>query len=101
MCSIDKAIDDSFRKLGYSSVKQEQREAIQCVLLGRDCFVTVPTGFGKSAIFHALPLCASTIYEHFSDTSGSCSPAAFVASQKQRDNTASPLLRFKLIAFQA
>ena len=62
--SIDKAIkaiDDAFRKLGYLSVKQEQRETVRCMLLGRDCFVTVPTGFDKSAIFHALPLCASLI----------------------------------------
>jgi len=35
---------------GYSSVKQEQREAVRCVLLGRDCFVTVPTGFGKPSL---------------------------------------------------
>ena len=40
---IDGAIDDAFRKLGYPSLKQEQREAVQCVLLGHDCFVTVPT----------------------------------------------------------
>ena len=68
---IDGAIDDAFRKLGYPSVKQEQREAVRCVLLGRDCFVTVPTGFGKSAIFHALPVCASTILEQLCDSSPS------------------------------
>ena len=83
MDDINKAIDDAFRKLGHSSVKQEQREAVRCVLLGRDCFVTVPTGFGKSAIFHALPLCALTILEQLSisDTSPTCSvPCVIVIS---------------------
>ena len=28
---IDGAINDAFRKLGYPSVKQEQREAVRCV----------------------------------------------------------------------
>ena len=31
--------------------------------------MTIPTRFGKSAIFQALPLCASTILEQFSDSS--------------------------------
>ena len=77
---IDHAIDASFRKLGYSSVKLQQREAVRCVLLGRDCFVTVPTGFGKSAIFHALPLCARTILDQFSDTGRSYLPCVIVIS---------------------
>ena len=77
---IDKAIDDAFRKLGHSSVKQEQRGAVRCVLLGRDRFVTVPTGFGKSAIFHALPLCASTMLKWFCDIIRSCLPCVIVIS---------------------
>ena len=80
MDDTDKAIDDAFRKLGHSSVKQEQREAVRCVLLGRDRFVTVPTGFGKSAIFHALPLCASTMLKWFCDIIRSCLPCVIVIS---------------------
>ena len=37
MDDVDKAIDNAFRQLGHSSVKQEQREAARCVLLERDC----------------------------------------------------------------
>ena len=69
---IDRAVDDAFRTLGYPFVKEEQREALRCVLSGRDCFVTLPTGYGKSAIFHALPLCASALLERFSGTSVRC-----------------------------
>ena len=80
---IDGAIDDAFRKLGYPSVKQEQREAVRCVLLGYDCFVTVPTGFGKSAIFHALHLYALTIFEQLCDSSPSSSvPCVVVISPR-------------------
>ncbi len=80
MEELDKAIDDAFGKLGHSSVKQEQREAVRCVLLRRDCFVTVPTGFGKSAIFHVLPLCASIILEQLSGASPTCLPCVIVIS---------------------
>ena len=81
MDEIDKAIDDAFGKLGHLSVKQKQREAVRCMLLGRDCFVTVPTGFGKSAIFHALlPLCTSTILEQLSGASPTCLPCVIVIS---------------------
>ena len=69
---VDRAIDDAFRTLCYPSVKEEQREALRCVLFGRDCFVTLPTGYGKSAIFQALPLCASALLKRFSGTSVSC-----------------------------
>ena len=67
--SIDRAIDAAFKNLGYSVVKSEQREALRCVLSGRDCFLTVPTGFGKSAIFHALPHCAAAL-QHFQHLHG-------------------------------
>ena len=80
MDEIDEALDDAFGKLGHSSVKREQREAVRCVLLGRDCFVTVPTGFGKSAIFHSLPLCASIILEQLSGASPTCLPCVIVVS---------------------
>ena len=72
LVDVDRAIDDAFRTLCYPSVKEEQREALRCVLFGRDGFVTLPTGYGKSAIFQALPLCASTLLKRFSGTSVSC-----------------------------
>ena len=45
--SLSQCIEDSFRILRYTSVKPEQRTAIQSMLKGEDVFVSVPTGFGK------------------------------------------------------
>ena len=39
-------------------LKEHQRRSIEAVLGGKDVFVTLPTGYGKSMIFHPLPLCA-------------------------------------------
>ena len=33
---IDRAVDDAFQTLCYPSVREEQREALRCVLFGRD-----------------------------------------------------------------
>ena len=50
------------REWGYQ-LRQDQREAITCVLQRQDCFVTLPTGRGKSIIlmlpsyqFHGLTI---------------------------------------------
>ena len=42
-------------KLGLPEFKPEQKEAIRSALCGRYVFVTLPTGFGKSATYQALP----------------------------------------------
>ena len=43
-------------KLGLSSLKQEQKEAVIQFLSKRDVFVVMPTGFGKSIYYVILPL---------------------------------------------
>ena len=54
--------------LGYSVCKPEQKDGARSILYGKDVFVSVPTGYGKSAIFQMLPTCAemllSTIEGH-------------------------------------
>ena len=42
--------------LGYSSLKSEQLLAISSFLEGNDLFVSLPTGYGKSLCYAALPL---------------------------------------------
>ena len=50
------AITESANALGCLHLKDKQIEALDCVLAGKDTFVSLPTGYGKSIIFAALPL---------------------------------------------
>ena len=43
-------------QLGYEGVKDKQMEAILAVVRGKDTFVSLPTGFGKSMIYGVLPV---------------------------------------------
>ena len=55
------ALQAAARKLELSDFKAEQKQAIESALCGKDVFVTLPTGFGKSAIYQALPYCAESL----------------------------------------
>ena len=54
-CDIDSIIEQLEvileKEWGYTELRTEQREAITYLLQGRDCFVTLPTGGGKSLIY--------------------------------------------------
>ena len=54
--SVAELVEIAVRKVGIS-LKVEQKQCIEAVLQRKDVFVTLPTGFGKSMIFHLLPLC--------------------------------------------
>lgn len=41
--------------LGYSSLKGEQELALEAFTSGKDVFVSLPTGFGKSVCYALLP----------------------------------------------
>ena len=49
--TISAAIDHSIQAFGHARVKTIQAQAVQATLQGRDVFVSVPTGYGKSLIF--------------------------------------------------
>ena len=54
-------------KLGIPNGKfrELQESAIRSVIeAGRDIFVALPTGFGKSAIYQAIPLCCDFLRDH-------------------------------------
>ena len=52
---IDGAIRLVFSRLGYQEVKTEQLEAIAGFVKGKDVFVSLPTGSGKSVCYGCLP----------------------------------------------
>lgn len=55
--AIDSAIDRAIDFLGLEvTLKEEQREALRVFLGGKDVFVALPTGFGKSLCFALIPV---------------------------------------------
>ena len=48
-------IEATGNKLGIN-LKEKQLEAIQMFFSGKDVFVSLPTGYGKSVIYGILPL---------------------------------------------
>ena len=53
-------IDAAVETFGLESLEHQQREAIREFVSGRDVFVALPTGFGKSYCFALLP----TVFDH-------------------------------------
>ena len=53
--AIEGAINAAMTKLGYCSIKEKQKEAIVDFMNGNDCFVSLPTGYGKSLCYGILP----------------------------------------------
>ena len=48
---LEGSIDEVAKMLGYENVKNSQKEAISAFLQGKDVFVSLPTGSGKSLCF--------------------------------------------------
>ena len=50
------ACEQAAASLGYSQLKPQQLEAMTEFVSGKDVFVVLPTGFGKSLIYASMPL---------------------------------------------
>lgn len=49
------------QRFGFSKLKEQQKNAVEATLCGKDVFVSLPTGFGKSLIYQLLPVCAEEL----------------------------------------
>ena len=52
---LKSVVSAAVRSLGYDVVKPEQEQALLAFLRGHDVFVSLPTGYGKSLCYAALP----------------------------------------------
>ena len=56
MMEFHAALKKAMERMGLRELKPKQTEAIQSFVSGRDTFVSLPTGYGKSVIFAILPI---------------------------------------------
>ena len=52
---MEELVNGVDRSFGVFPLKPEQLKAVMAFLEGRDVFVSLPTGFGKSMIYGILP----------------------------------------------
>lgn len=53
--NIEDVINEVAKRLDLGRLKPKQMEAIIAFIEGRDVFVSLPTGYGKSIIYTSLP----------------------------------------------
>ena len=58
---IVSAAETAAQSLGYTGLKDKQREVIVNLLLGNDVFAILPTGYGKSLCYTCFPKAFDTI----------------------------------------
>ncbi|XP_065907595.1 ATP-dependent DNA helicase RecQ-like [Dysidea avara] len=56
LAAIKDSVSRAAKDMGYFPLKPKQIEAIHSFMLGNDTFVSLPTGYGKSAIYAVLPI---------------------------------------------
>ena len=59
--AFERIILATFRRIGYEKPTDDQASAIRAFMSGRDVFVMLPTGSGKSLCFVALPMLFDSI----------------------------------------
>ena len=79
---LEQAVRNCCKCVGLEELKPERQEAVETLLCGESVFVTLPTGYEKSAIFHVLPFCVMALLSLFplSSSTGSFLPFVLVIS---------------------
>ena len=52
---LARALEGAVKDAGFGSLKPKQEEALKTFISGKDTFVALPTGYGKSIIYAILP----------------------------------------------
>ena len=60
MDDVCTAVRFAMDQLGVSTLKDKQKEAIHNFVRGRDCFVILPMGYGKTLCYALLPF----VFDH-------------------------------------
>ena len=55
VAQIEDALKSAVTRLGFDEAKDKQKEAVVAFVSGRDVFVSLPTGYGKSLCYSCLP----------------------------------------------
>jgi len=53
---LPSALNFASQRMGIKRLKPKQLEVLEAFVFGKDTFVSLPTGYGKSVIFAILPL---------------------------------------------
>ena len=61
---IEAALKVVARSHGFTSLKDKQKEAVTSFASGKDVFVALPTGYGKSLCYQGLPCLFDTLLKH-------------------------------------
>ena len=59
---VELSIARASGRLGFSSLRPQQKHAVTSFLQGKDVFVSLPTGSGKSLCFAILPFAFEELY---------------------------------------
>ena len=52
---LARVLEEAVKEAGFESLKAEQQKALEAFVSGKDTFVALPTGYGKSIIYAILP----------------------------------------------
>ena len=62
---FEKCLQSILPRFSLAELKDEQKKAMFYLLSGKDVFVNLPTGFGKSLIYQLTPLVAEELSRHY------------------------------------